>query len=61
MHEKDRYVGMVQQRQNNDLDIAGKITVFNETADKEFDRLEGINCFKLCKNWDLPYKFKFVK
>ena len=62
---KDRYVGMIQQKQSNELyDIGcyGKITVFNETADKRYlINLEGINCFKIIQEVETSYKFRICE
>ncbi|MBD1147753.1 LON peptidase substrate-binding domain-containing protein [Pelagibacterales bacterium SAG-MED31] len=61
----NRYIGMVQQKQNNDLyDVGcfGKITVFNETPDKKYlINLEGINCFKILKEVETDHKFRICE
>ncbi len=58
----NRFVGMVQQKENNELynvGCYGKITVFNETPDKRYlINLEGINCFKIIKEVDTGQKFR---
>ena len=58
----NRYIGMVQQKSENELysiGCYGKITVFNETQDKRYlINLEGINCFKIIREINTDYKFK---
>jgi len=62
---KNRIVGMVQQRPNNELynvGCYGKITVFNETPDKRyFINLEGKDCFKIIKEVNTDYKFRMCE
>ncbi len=62
---RDRHVGMIQQKKNNKLyniGCYGKITVFNETADKRYlINLEGINCFKILKEVETSYKFRICE
>ena len=59
---KNRIVGMVQHKPNNELynvGCYGKITVFNETPDKRyFINLEGKDCFKIISEVDTDYKFR---
>ena len=58
----DRFIGMVQQKKNNELysvGCYGKITIFNETSDKKYlINLEGISCFKIIKEIDTRRKFR---
>jgi len=58
----DRYIGMVQQKKNNELynvGCYGKITVFNETPDDRYlINLEGVNCFKIIKEIKTGRKFR---
>ena len=58
----NRYVGMVQQKENNELynvGCYGKITVFNETPDGRYlINLEGINCFRIIKEINTEHKFR---
>ena len=57
----NRFLGMVQQKSNNELyniGCFGKITAFNETADKRYlINLEGINYFKIIKQLETDFKF----
>ena len=57
----DRFIGMVQQKENNELynvGCYGKITIFNEMPDKRYlINLEGISCFKIIKEIDTEHKF----
>ena len=61
----NRFIGMVQQKENNELyniGCYGKITVFNETSDKRYlINLEGINCFKIIKEVDTENKFRICE
>ena len=61
----NRYVGMVQQKENNELynvGCYGKITVFNETPDGRYlINLEGINCFKIIKEINSEHKFRICE
>ena len=61
----DRIIGMVQQKSKNELyDIGcfGKITFFNETADKRYlINLEGISCFKILKEVITKNKFRIFE
>ena len=61
----NRFVGMVQQKENNELynvGCYGKITVFNETPDKRYlINLEGVNCFKIIKEVDTGHKFRICE
>ena len=58
----NRYIGMVQQKENNELynvGCYGKITVFNETPDGRYlINLEGINCFRIIKEINTEHKFR---
>ncbi len=58
----NRLIGMIQQKQNEELynvGCYGKITVFNETADKRYlINLEGVSCFKIVKEVETTYNFK---
>ena len=58
----NRYIGMVQQKENNELynvGCYGKITVFNETPDNRYlINLEGVNCFKIIKEINTGRKFR---
>tara|TARA_Y100000768_G_C23885471_1_gene637368 strand:- start:44 stop:634 length:591 start_codon:yes stop_codon:yes gene_type:complete len=62
---KNRFIGMVQQKENNSLynvGCYGKITVFNETQDKRYlINLEGISCFKIIKEIDSASKFRICE
>ncbi len=57
----NRFLGMVQQKPNNELyniGCFGKITAFNETTDKRYlINLEGINYFKISKQLETDFKF----
>ena len=57
----NRFLGMVQQKPNSELyniGCFGKITAFNETADKRYlINLEGINYFKIIKQLETDFKF----
>ena len=61
----DRFIGMVQQKENNDLynvGCYGKITVFNETPDNRYlINLEGISCFKIVKEIKTKQKFRICE
>jgi len=61
----NRFVGMVQQKENNELyniGCYGKITVFNETPDKRYlINLEGISCFKIIKEIETLHKFRICE
>ena len=61
----DRFIGMVQQKKNNELysvGCYGKITIFNETSDKKYlINLEGISCFKIIKEIDTGRKFRICE
>ena len=61
----NRYVGMVQQKENNELynvGCYGKITVFNETPDGRYlINLEGISCFKIIKEINTEHKFRICE
>ena len=61
----NRYVGMVQQKENNELynvGCYGKITVFNETPDGRYlINLEGISCFKIIKEINTKQKFRICE
>ena len=61
----DRYIGMVQHKENNELyDVGcyGKITVFNETPDDRYlINLEGISCFKIKKEINTERKFRICE
>jgi len=61
----DRFIGMVQQKENNELynvGCYGKITIFNETPDKKYlINLEGISCFKIIKEIDTRRKFRICE
>ena len=61
----NRFVGMIQQKENNELynvGCYGKITVFNETPDKRYlINLEGVNCFKIIKEVDTGHKFRICE
>ena len=61
----NRFLGMVQQKQNNELykiGCYGKITVFNETADKRYlINIEGISCFKIIKEIETARKFRLCE
>ena len=61
----NRFIGMVQQKENNELynvGCYGKITVFNETQDKRYlINLEGISCFKIIKEIDSASKFRICE
>ena len=61
----NRYIGMVQQKENNELynvGCYGKITVFNETPDGRYlINLEGINCFKIIKEIKSDHKFRICE
>jgi len=61
----DRFIGMVQQKKNNELysvGCYGKITIFNETSDKKYlINLEGISCFKIIKEIDTERKFRICE
>lgn len=61
----NRFIGMVQQKSNNELykiGCYGKITVFNETSDRRYlINLEGISCFKIVKEITTDYKFRFCE
>ena len=61
----DRFVGMVQQKENNKLynvGCYGKITAFNETPDKRYlINLEGISCFKIIKEVNTDHKFRICE
>ena len=62
---KNRIVGMVQHKPNNELysvGCYGKITVFNETPDKRyFINLEGKDCFKIISELNSDYKFRMFE
>ncbi len=62
---KNRFIGMVQQKENNSLynvGCYGKITVFNETPDKRYlINLEGISCFNIVKEIDTGCKFRICE
>ncbi|MDC0232835.1 LON peptidase substrate-binding domain-containing protein [Pelagibacteraceae bacterium] len=62
---RGRYLGMVQQKEDNDLyDVGcyGKITVFNETPDNRYlINLEGISCFKIKKELNNGQKFRICE
>ena len=62
---KNRIVGMVQHKPNNELysvGCYGKITVFNETPDKRyFINLEGKDCFKIIKEVNNDFKFRMCE
>ncbi len=62
---KNRIVGMVQYKSNNELynvGCYGKITVFNETPDKRyFINLEGKSCFKIVREVNSEYKFRMCE
>ena len=62
---KNRIVGMIQQKSNNDLynvGCYGRITIFNETPDKRyFINLEGKNFFKINKEISTDYKFRMCE
>ena len=62
---KNRIVGMVQYKSNNELynvGCYGKITVFNETPDKRyFINLEGKDCFKIISELNSDYKFRMFE
>ena len=62
---KNRIVGMVQHKPNNELyniGCYGKITVFNETPDKRyFINLEGKDCFKIIKEVNTDFKFRMCE
>jgi len=61
----DRFIGMVQQKENNELynvGCYGKITIFNETPDKKYlINLEGISCFKIIKEIETGRKFRICE
>ena len=61
----DRFIGMVQQKENNELysvGCYGKITIFNETPNKRYlINLEGITCFKIIKEIDTGRKFRICE
>ena len=61
----NRYVGMVQQKENNELynvGCYGKITVINETPDGRYlINLEGISCFNIIKELDTKWKFRICE
>ncbi len=61
----NRYIGMVQQKENNELynvGCYGKITVFNETPDGRYlINLEGVNCFKIIKEIKTGHKFRICE
>ena len=62
---KNRIVGMIQQKSNNELynvGCYGRITIFNETPDKRyFINLEGKNFFKINKEISTDYKFRMCE
>ena len=62
---KDRFIGMVQQKENTELynvGCYGKITVFNETPDKRYlINLEGISCFNITKEIKTRHKFRICE
>ena len=62
---KKRIVGMIQHKSNNELYTVGcfgRITVFNETPDKRyFINLEGKGFFKITKEINTDYKFRFCE
>jgi len=62
---KNRLIGMVQQRSNEqlyDVGCYGKITVFNETPDKRYlINLEGVNCFKIINEIETNHEFRICE
>ena len=61
----ERFIGMVQQKENNELynvGCYGKITVFNEIQNERYlINLEGISCFKIIKEIDTKQKFRICE
>ncbi len=62
---RNRFIGMIQTNQNNDLykiGCIGKIHSFNETSDGRYlISLEGINCFKVSKELSQKFSFRLVE
>ena len=61
---RDRYIGMIQTNENNELyniGCLGKIHSFNETEDGRYlISLQGTNCFKVLKELNLSFSFRLV-
>ena len=61
---RDRYIGMIQTDERNDLykiGCIGKIHSFNETNDGRYlISLKGINCFKVISELDKNFNFRLV-
>ncbi len=62
---RDRHIGMIQTDQNEklyEIGCVGKIHSFNETNDGRYlISLQGINCFKLIKEYEQNFSFRLVK
>ena len=61
---RDRYIGMIQTDENNNLHkigCIGKIHSFNETNDGRYlISLQGINCFEVVNELSKNYSFRIV-
>ena len=61
---RDRYIGMIQTDERNDLykiGCIGKIHSFNETNDGRYlISLKGTNCFKVISELDKNFNFRLV-
>tara|TARA_B100000575_G_C23120712_1_gene648508 strand:- start:318 stop:911 length:594 start_codon:yes stop_codon:yes gene_type:complete len=61
---RDRYIGMIQTDENNNLHkigCIGKIHSFNETNDGRYlISLQGINCFEVVDELSKNYSFRIV-
>ena len=61
----NKIIGMIQHKANNELyDIGcyGKITAFNETADKRYIiNLEGKDCFRIIREVSSGFKFRLCE